>query len=136
MIKKSLLDIIKKPYYYVPPCPSCNSPITGRFMKYHRTTETDWMITESLKNGELVRPVPEILEDNAFCLTCGYTWPCKISLKMLSINDIKKEKGKRMTTEIYKQKIEQDNERELNAKVSRRGLKKAAHHIKRYIGKI
>lgn len=91
-----LKDIIKKPYYYVPPCPYCGSYVTGRYVKKY-TYENGWVTMESLRNGEIVKEVYEIPNDNCFCEECGFEWPYPVTMKMMSLNQIKKEKLARQT---------------------------------------
>lgn len=110
-IKDFLKRIIKKPYYYVSPCPLCESEITGRFVPLHREVDTEWVIKESLKNGEIVNPIKDIEEHNCFCAECDATWFEPISLKMFSLKKIEEEKDKRFTREILKG-IEEEKEEE------------------------
>lgn len=92
---------IRKPYYYVPPCPVCGNKATGRFVKEHRESDTKWIILETLKNGELAKPVKMLPEyNNAFCLNCGKMWFTNIELKFLTLNEIAREKKARHTEEI------------------------------------
>ena len=77
-----LKNIIKKPYYYIPPCPCCNSNQTGHYVK-ELGLDPSFTVRESLKNGELAIAVREIPYENVFCLECGFTWHQDIKIKML-----------------------------------------------------
>lgn len=96
MLKK----LIKKPYYYVPPCPSCNSRKTGYYVK-ETSLDPSFALRESLKNGELTFAVREIPYDNAFCLDCGFSWHQNIRMKFLSIEEIEEQKIIRETANFY-----------------------------------
>ena len=111
-IKHFFNKIIKKPYYYVPPCPCCGSHITGKFVKMRGTYETDWMINEALRNGELIAPVPEVLEHTAYCVECDHTWNAYIPMKMLTQEEIQQQKILRMTNEILSARYAQIKELE------------------------
>lgn len=101
-IKNKLSNIIKKPYYYISPCPKCQSKMTGRYIQEHMEYDTQWAIDESLKNGEIVSAVPEIPYKNAFCLNCNYEWEEEARLKLLSLKEINEERIARCTNELYK----------------------------------
>ena len=123
-----LKKFIMKPYYYVPPCPICKSAMTGTFVTAHRATDTNWMINEALRNGEIVKPVEKMpSEANAFCLDCGYTWYAPIHMKMVPISEIENEIVRRHTQEIlqirYAEQAEEEKGRSWNV-------------VSRYIGKI
>ncbi len=120
---------IKKPYYDVPVCPKCGSPVTGRFVQMHRKTETDWMINESLRNGELVKPaddIPGLL--NAFCLECGYVWGADISIRMLSLKQIDEQKRIRHTSQILEERMEEE--------ANRKKLGGPIGAVSRFVGKL
>lgn len=124
-------SLIRKPYYYVPPCPSCNSRMTGRFVRLHREVETEWMIDEALRNGELIDPQPDLPHDNAFCVECGYTWMEDIPVKFLSLSQIAEEKAARHTSTILKGRYERHKEfRRQNRKSGIIGM------ITRFVGKL
>lgn len=110
MNKLKYRKIVKKPYYYVPPCPHCRSRMTGRYVRAHRATETDWMITESLKNGELIEPVPEIVDETCFCSYCGHSWKGYIETRMLTLEEISEEKRARKTNDILKVRLDEERE--------------------------
>ena len=99
MSKGKIKNLIKKPYYYVPPCPSCGSHVTGRFVRMRGQNDNDWMINEALKNGELISLVPEVLNKTAYCVECDYTWYTDIQLKFLNNEQIKEQKTERYTNE-------------------------------------
>ena len=103
-------SLIKKPYYYVPPCPRCESRMTGRFVQAHKAADTEWVINESLKNGELVEAVPEVGKFNCFCAKCGYKWDDIVSLKFMSLEEIKEEKWVRFTNDILKCRMDEERE--------------------------
>ena len=95
-----LKNIIKKPYYYIPPCPCCNSNQTGHYVK-ELGLDPSFTVRESLKNGELAIAVREIPYENVFCLECGFTWHQDIKIKMLSLSQIEEQKQLRGTAEYY-----------------------------------
>lgn len=107
---------IKKPYYYVPPCPNCGSKITGRYIKLNRDTVSDWQVAESLKNGEIVKPL--LMESRtgsvpnaAFCLSCEHEWDPEISLQFFSLAEIEEQKDLRHTREMYTEFAEDKKEK-------------------------
>lgn len=111
-IKKSdinfkIKNLIKKPYYYVPPCPVCHSDMTGHYVlaQNHRKNDIEWMINDSLKNGELIKLVNRIDEQNCFCVICQTEWYSDISMQFKSLNYIEKEKEKRHTEEILEDRL-------------------------------
>ena len=125
-------NLIKKPYYYVPACPCCDSPATGRFLKAHGEKEQRWVLKESLKNGEIVTLMPTLPEDvNAYCLNCGYAWKARIQLKLYSRSQIQKEREKRMTEQIYYELFTSPQEKEKDKKKKDNFV---ARHVKKYIG--
>lgn len=130
-IRKLLNEYVKKPYYYVPPCPRCGSHITGKFVRMRGTHDTDWMITEALRNGELIAPVPEILEDTAYCVECDHTWNAQISMQMLTQEEIQQQKVLRMTNQILAARYSQIKEEE---KKKNRGF--IIGSFAKFIGKI
>ena len=97
-----------RPYYYVGQCTKCGSEVTGRYVRTHRTTENEWMIDEALKNGELVRPITEILGDNCFCLECGEDFNAPVEFRLISTNELKEEKIKRHTVEFLSERLGDD----------------------------
>lgn len=125
--------IIRKPYYYVPPCPACKSYLTGRFVLLHRNIETEWMIDEALRNGEIINPQPEIPRHNAFCLNCDYTWLEDIRLKLFTIARISEEKENRSTNIILKDRYLKNNEAEKERNQKRSAIIKP---FIKFIGKL
>lgn len=132
---KSPLDILRSiiivPYYYIPKCPNCGSGKTGRYIKMGDDYQTRWSIIQSLKYGELVEPVPEVLHNNVFCATCGYEWNEYVASKWVNLNYINKEKEKRETNVMLKQKIEEHNN------IEKENLKKkniVGRTMSKYIG--
>jgi hypothetical protein len=107
---KAMLGKIRKPYYYVPPCPVCGSAVTGRLVSDHRYNEIQWMINDALKNGELIRPVPKIGAQNCFCLSCGSEWYTETRLMMFSRDQIEEQKKIRHTDEILRQRADEIRE--------------------------
>ena len=106
-IRKILYNKVKKPYYYVGPCPECGSFETGRFIKYKDVTNTEWMINEALRNGELIEPLPEVTFHNCFCNACGIVWHEEIELKMATLQEIKNQKELRDTNFVLKKRYEE-----------------------------
>ncbi len=105
---KKLRKIIKKPYYYVNKCPYCGSYATGRYVKQHRRTEVEWQIDEALKNGELIRVKPELLGSNCFCLECDRDFSAPVTMKMVPLSQIDKEKVRRHTVDILSERLSDD----------------------------
>ena len=68
---------IKVPYVYIPPCPRCDSPATGRYMKMP-SVNRDYVMIDSLKRGEVIVFKPAEPIENAFCLDCGHEWAERI----------------------------------------------------------
>lgn len=108
---KTLLDIIRKPYYFVPPCPHCGSPITGRYLRM-------WLyraeiIEDALKQGELVKPVCNKSQHrHAFCIDCGHEWVEDVPLGWLTLNEIKHQKAIRHTDDYLQfVKLQKTNRR-------------------------
>ena len=64
---------MKSIYYYMPPCPRCGSEITGRYIQ-RPLVKADYMVLESLKNGEIVELRKKVPDKNAFCKSCGFEW--------------------------------------------------------------
>lgn len=111
-LKQIMRKFIKKPYYYVRPCPFCESRMTGRFFRYNRETETEWVINEGLRNGELLSPLPEITTYNCFCTECDAVWYESIPMSFFSLEQIQEEKVARGTNEILGQRIKEMREYE------------------------
>ena len=79
---KTLSDYIRKPYHYVPPCPRCGNPVTGRYLKLK--IGGLWVVMEALKRGELVQPTNvDSQRKHAFCNECGYEWYENVRLRWL-----------------------------------------------------
>lgn len=90
----------KRPYYYIPPCPICKSYRTGRYIKTHRSGDA-YIEEASLRNGEIVRFIPKEPIKNAFCVDCGYEWPCSAKIQFMTPEEIEKEQERRTTREAY-----------------------------------
>lgn len=115
-------------YYDVPKCPQCGKIITGRYVKTQNPSNTDWMITQSLKHGEIIVPVPELAEHNLVCFTCNHTWYESVPLRVISKYRQEEEKTKRCTREILRERYEQKRE---NGELEKKG-----NFLTRYIGHI
>lgn len=114
----NIKNIPIKPYYYVPPCPNCDSNFTGRFVRNHRNTERDWIINEALRHGELVKPMNDMpVYSNAFCLNCGNIWRANIKFILISADEMRKEKLKRGTAPILEERYEEIRKRDENSNV-------------------
>ena len=88
--------IIRVPYVAVPECPACGSRKTGRFITNHKIYDCDWLINNSLKNGELIDFLDTIDPENAlFCVDCGYTWTQPIIEKWITLKELDEEKSSR-----------------------------------------
>ncbi len=102
--RRSLKDIIRLPYYYVPPCPACGNRMTGRFVKAHRAPDAEYIENMSLKNGELTMVYPPGGKYNCFCALCGFTWNSPIYAKWFTLNEIGEEKIARNIDRILREK--------------------------------
>ena len=88
---------IYKFYYYVPPCPVCNSNMTGKFMRELSSKyENDWRLKTCLKNGEIIAS-SSTNKNTCFCLNCGNEWNGTISLKLWNKDKISEQKKIRKT---------------------------------------
>lgn len=87
-------------YYYVPPCPSCNSRKTGRYIKDSRF-DREYAERMSYKHGEIVKFAFTEPLKNVFCCTCGYTWGYTVRAKFLTDQELEEEKEARGTAEHY-----------------------------------
>lgn len=107
----NLKKIVYLPYYYVPRCPECGSPVTGRYVKRHKFEKDNSDVVDmSLRNGEIVDFLPEVINKTAFCLSCGYKWNADIQCRFLSVARIEEEKEKRGTNELLDMKQKADIE--------------------------
>ncbi len=98
MTLKKLLKKLPTIYYYVPPCPNCGSRRTGRFILQHCDTDTDWVVKESLKHGEIVGALPELPEkENCFCLECNHAWYYPVYASLRTRAFVEEEKKERKT---------------------------------------
>ena len=89
-------------YSYVPTCPACGSPRTGRYVRMTPFTE-EYTRLEALRYGEIIEPAGNLkhLEGELFCLTCGNIWRGKIEKRRLSPFELAREKELRGTTQLY-----------------------------------
>ncbi len=126
-LSKKIKKIPYKSYYYVPPCPLCQSPATGYFVKLRRDTDTEWQINEALRHGELVEPVAELTDINCFCSNCGLEFIAPVTSKFLSQEEIEAEKTKRNTRKILSSRINDEKEERKKQKFK---------FIRNFIGKI
>lgn len=127
--REIFLNIKFKLYYYVPPCPLCGSPVTGRYVKLHRDVDTEWQINESLRHGELIKALNEVPIRNCFCINCGYEWNYDAKAIFISQNELNEEKKKRHTIDILNKCIEEQKSEE-------RKNHSLFKPIKKFIGKI
>ena len=128
----NIFDKIKRPYYYVPPCPVCGSRQTGRFTRSKDAYNDNWSIREALKNGEYLTPIVDPPEDvNAYCLECEHIWKAEIEVLMLNKDEIRNEMKSRQTPGVVHaltlEKREQDAE-----KSKHRGF--IVDHIAKFVG--
>ena len=80
-------------YSYVPTCPACGSPRTGRYVRMTPFTE-EYTQLEALRYGEIIQPAGERkhLEGELFCVTCGNIWRGKTEKRRLSPFELAREK--------------------------------------------
>lgn len=105
-----------KKYYFVEPCPRCDSDRTGYFI-YCSDENSDRIIAARMKKGELVQVrnrVRDPADTNCFCLDCKAEWHGKIQTQYLTEEEILKEKELRGITDelIESKKNERDNYRQ------------------------
>lgn len=111
----NMSKVFHKFYYYVPPCPKCNSKITGRFMKELPSAyDNDWRMRECLSNGEIIAAKKTLKgNENCFCVKCGHTYPAIVSLKFMSKYKIEQEKEDRKTDIILYNYEKKNEDREI-----------------------
>ena len=130
MLMQTVKDLyrnkLKKPYYYVPSCPNCGSFITGRFVKARNDYDADWLIDESLRHGEIVSPVPDVLSENCFCCDCNATFTGIVKMQWLSLNELDEQKLKRDIYEIWQERVSSQGQE--NGKDS--ALKRIVNHLR------
>ena len=102
---------IRKPYYYVPKCPKCGSRVTGRFVRARNDNDAEWLIDESLRNGEIVSPMPKVLSENCFCCECNATFKADTELRWLNLDELDKEKIDRNIYDIWLERRNASDER-------------------------
>ena len=96
-------------YYMVPKCPECGSQRTGRYVKRPFTQrDCDYMMEESLKNGEIIRFKKQEPVQNAFCMQCGHTWAQRINVVRLTSDEIEDEIMKRKTDYLLNEYLEKN----------------------------
>lgn len=122
---------VKKPYYYVPPCPVCGSRQTGHFILQHRETEQDWAIMDALRAGELVVPVEESVLETAVCFRCQHVWVADNRWLMLTLSEIENEKRERGTKELL-----EEYRSEIKNNEAAKKQPKLIKPFAKYIGKI
>lgn len=132
-IQSRYKKIVKKPYYYVPPCPSCGNTMTGRIIEQKSSYEGEWIIDECLKNGELCVIVPEKGAADSYCAACGATFFGDVQLKMLSLAEIDEQRALRMTKMVLNQRIQEQEEKEKEKK-EKNGV--VVNSFSNFIGKI
>ena len=101
-------ELLPRIYYYVPPCPKCNSVITGRYIKSKNVADDTWTIKEGLKNGEIIKAVPVVGKNNCFCFECGHEWKDYVDGKILKSNEIAKEAAARHTFEFLEDILKEE----------------------------
>ena len=111
-------------YSYVPTCPACGSPRTGRYVRMTPFTE-EYTQLEALRYGEIIQPAGERkhLEGELFCVTCGNIWRGKTEKRRLSPFELAREKELRGTAQLYEaacRKSGRDPERKRDKKGLRR----------------
>lgn len=105
-------------YYYVPPCPRCGSRKTGRYVSRSITQEdTNYMIKESLRHGELVHVRNPVPVKNAYCEDCGYEWAEHIYAQLWDTGRVQEEIEARGTFARYEQFCMENPKRSLVQRV-------------------
>ena len=127
------LNLKIEAYYYVPECPECKSKKTGRYIRQQGAYDTEWIEIECLKKGELVIILPEPQIKNCFCGDCGYEWSQKINSKLVSINELKRQKEIRQTIPLLAEKMKDKHDRIAKLESKRSFVSK---HLNKFIGHI
>lgn len=99
---------MKKFYYMVPRCKECGSYKTGRYVvppRFHK----EYMMIESLKNGEIIQFRAKEPLKNAFCLNCGHEWIQKVEISRLSAEEKEEQIIRRGTEEMLNDYIERNH---------------------------
>lgn len=96
------LPQIKKPHYYVPPCPECGSFCTGRYIR-HPLVDAWYVEEQSLKNAEIVRFVNKEPVKNCFCVDCGHEWGKTIMMTFITKEELAEEHERRGTLAAYEE---------------------------------
>ena len=118
--------VIKKPHYYVPPCPECGSYCTGRYIR-HPVVESWYVEEKSLKNAEIVRFVAKEPVLNCFCVDCGHEWGKTITLTFITEEEMEEERERRGTKEAF------EEIHELNRDMLKKKQKNPIRRITRWI---
>ncbi len=89
-------------YTYVPPCPVCGSPRTGRYVRLTPLTE-EYSQLEALRYGEIIQPAGDKkhLEGELFCVACGNIWRGKVQKRRMSSLELACERNVRGTAQLY-----------------------------------
>lgn len=88
------------PYYNVPECPVCGSPVTGRYIR-QTSSNCDDIILNGFKHGEIIKVAPGYFKDRNFCLECMAEWEDHIPLTFITGEQKQKEIEKRHITELW-----------------------------------
>lgn len=116
----------KKTQYYVPPCPKCQSTLTGRFLYLTSINGVEKIVSQRLAHGELVRVIPGMCEssyENAFCEECGCEWHANIEVRRLTDEEMARarvEKGITKEKYISVKDIKKNTKKELKQKRKQR----------------
>ncbi len=98
--------LFKKPYYYVKPCPYCNSKMTGRFIEPSFDSKNQkFKEKDSLRHGEIIMPKSNIGNKNCFCVKCNRTFHYDVPMKFISKYELEKEMEDRKTPFLYNKKF-------------------------------
>lgn len=124
----------KFPYYYVRSCPRCGSRQTGRYVKSSKNpNDNEWMLLQSLKNGEIVEFTSSVPEGNAFCTRCGFSWPEYIRARYVSMEYINNQKSERGTVAILDAERNRINEETISRE---KNGNKIMSGMRKFMGKI
>jgi len=88
------------PYYNVPPCPACGSPITGRYVRQIAKEDDKRLVMDGLKHGEIIKTSLHGCRDRCFCLECMHEWEEHVSLSFVSRAQLAEEREKRHIMEL------------------------------------
>ncbi len=114
---------MRYPYKYIPPCPKCGSPCTGRYVKEPISeSDIEYVELKSYQYGEIVRFARREPEKNAFCVDCGYKWTYSATTRYLTKEEIEEQIDLRGTEPAYRQLKEEISQKNIARGKSKKGF--------------